>query len=101
MTGMFVGIHAMLASLTDIPELAITDQEGDAFMKAAAGCMRHYGVAATQKTIDHIALVGCVVSMYGPRAFAVRQRLKEAQRGDNVTPLRGTVPMEVITPSHA
>lgn len=77
---MFIGIHALLATLTDAPELAVTDQEGEAFMHASANVMRHYGVQATQKTIDHIALVGCVLSIYGPRAFLLRERLKERKQ---------------------
>lgn len=77
LTGMFVGIHAMLASLSGHDELAITEDEGTAFMRAAANCMRHYNVKSSQKVVDHTAFVGCVVAMYGPRMFILREKIKD------------------------
>jgi len=76
---LFVGLHAMLALQTATPELEIDQGEGEQFMKAAQNVMRHYGVTATQKSLDMVALFGVAVGMYGPRIAAIRFR-KAAER---------------------
>lgn len=87
---MFVGIHASLALMTKTPELAVTEQEGRDFMKAAQNVMRHYSVQSTQKTLDWLAFGGIAVGLYGTRAFAVSMRKqmeaagKSAERGQVV-----------------
>ena len=70
-TGLLVGIHALLAQVTETPEIAITEDEGKAFTKASQNVMRHYSVQTTQKTLDWIALIGVAASIYGPRLAAV------------------------------
>jgi len=74
MTGMFVGIHAMLAIQTNNPELMISDAEGKSFMNAAQNVMRHYSVETTQKTLDWIAFLGIGVGIYGTRVVAISNR---------------------------
>ncbi len=73
---MFVGIHALLAQVSETPELQVTEDEGKAFMKASQNVMRHYSVQTTQKTLDWIALFGVTASIYGPRiaAIGIRKR---------------------------
>jgi hypothetical protein len=68
---MFVAMHLMLAQMSGVEELAITPDEGDAFMKSAQNVARHYSVATTQKTLDWIAFAGCTAGMYVPRGIAV------------------------------
>lgn len=78
---MFVGLHVMLAQATATEELAISMEEGEAWLKAAQNYMRHYNVVAQQKTIDFIALMGCTVAIYGPRVGAImvnRSKKKDA-----------------------
>lgn len=99
---MFVGVHAMLAMRTNIPELAITEQEGKAFMASAQNVMRHYSVETTQKTLDWVSFVGCVGSMYGTRFLAIvnrrssekplRFKTPRADAGEKVVPLRPEQP---------
>lgn len=79
---MFVGLHAMLAMQTKTPELAISEQEGRDFTKAAQNVMRHYSVQTTQKTLDWIAFAGVATGMYGTRAFAISVR-RAAERKDS------------------
>lgn len=79
---MIIGLHAALASVSGIEELAITDQEGEAFMAAAQNVARHYSVATTQKTMDWIAFVGCAAGLYVPRVFAVGLRRAERRRAE-------------------
>ena len=93
---MFVGLHASLALMTKTPELAVTEQEGRDFMKAAQNVMRHYSVQSTQKTLDWLAFGGIAVGLYGTRAFAVSMRKqmeaagKSGERGQVLTfPDRG------------
>jgi len=83
---MFVGLHAMLAMKTDIPELIISDQEGAEFMKAAQNVLRHYSVEATQLTLDWIAFAGCSIGIYAPRlvAIGVRRKTQGGGRGRQV-----------------
>lgn len=77
---MFVGAHLMLAARTNMPELALTMEEGDQFMKAAQNVLRHYDVQAQQKTLDWIAFAGTVGGIYGTRfAAAMFRRKAEAQ----------------------
>lgn len=77
---MFVGLHVMLADRTDTPEIAISEEEGKAFMDAAQNVMRHYSVETTQKTLDWLALIGTGSAMYMPRIAAIGMR-KRASKG--------------------
>lgn len=86
---MFVGLHATLATMTQTPELAITEQEGKDFMKAAQNVMRHYSVQSTQKTLDWLAFAGAASGMYGTRLFAINMRKRMAESEGRGT--RGTV----------
>lgn len=82
---MFVGLHVMLAERTETPELAITEDEGKAFMDAAQNVMRHYSVETTQKALDWTAFVGTAAGMYMPRIAAIGMR-KRASRAPRQRP---------------
>lgn len=77
---MLVGVHATLAMLTQTPELAISDDEGAGFMKAAQNVMQHYSVTSTQKSIDWITFMGATLGMYAPRIVAIRMRHAEERK---------------------
>ena len=96
---MLVGLHVMLADLTRSPEIAITDDEGAAFMKSAQNVMRHYSVTTTQKTLDWIAFAGCTVGIYGPRIVAIATRPDKSD-GKKVVQLR-EVPKQDNSPASA
>lgn len=87
---MFVGVHVMLAMQTQTPELAISDDEGKAFLGAAQNVARHYSVETTQKTLDWIAFVGVSVSMYGTRSVAImtRHRAERANKSGSGSTVR-------------
>jgi hypothetical protein len=80
LTGMFVGLHTMLAMQTNTPELAISEEEGKAFTMAAQNVLRHYSVETTQKTLDTIALVGVTFGIYAPRVVAINVRRRSEDR---------------------
>lgn len=85
---MFVGIHALLALNLKVPELEITQEEGDQFIKASQNVMRHYSVTTTQKTLDWIALFGVGASIYGPRVVAI---MNNRSKSDAPRPAQRTV----------
>lgn len=78
---MLAGTMALLAMRTEMPELAITQDEERQFLMRAQNVLRHYSVTTTQKTLDWTAFIGCTLGMAGTRAFAIRQRLIEEGRG--------------------
>lgn len=81
MNGMFVGLHVLLAERTNVPQLAISEQEGAQFLGAAQNVMRHYSVETTQKTLDWIAFAGVGAGIYFPRIAAIGiERRKNASR---------------------
>lgn len=77
---MFVGLHVLMAERTQTPELMMSMEEGEAFMKSVQNVMRHYSVQTTQKTLDWIALFGTASSMYAPRfvGYNMRRRIERA-----------------------
>jgi len=83
---MFVGLHALLAERTQTPELVLSEEEGDQFMKSAQKVMRHYSVETTQKTLDFIAFFGTVASIYGTRiaAIGIRKRGEQQERNNPI-----------------
>lgn len=86
LTGMFVGLHAILAERTGVPELQMSDDEGKQFMLAAQNVMRHYSVETTQKTLDWIALFGTAGGIYGTRfaAYQMRKNAEKAEKNANI-----------------
>ncbi len=52
----------------------LDESEAKAFLKAAQNVARHYDVQTTQKTLDWIALIGSIGSIYGTRTFAIMAR---------------------------
>jgi hypothetical protein len=75
LAGVWAGLHVQLARLADTPELAMTEADAKTFMVAWQNYLRHYSIAATQKTVDLITAVSVTAFMYAPRAVAVRRRM--------------------------
>lgn len=102
---MFVGLHVMLAERTETPELAITEDEGKAFMDAAQNVMRHYSVETTQKALDWTAFVGVAAGMYLPRVAAIsmsrKARRQPRQRPAQAAPVQAGGQVVPIVPDMA
>lgn len=79
LTGLFVGAHVLLADRTGVPELAITEDEGQQFMQRAQAVLRHYSVQTTQKAMDWIAFAGVAGMIYIPRVVALANRPSQRQ----------------------
>lgn len=84
-TGLFVGLHVVIAEASKTPEIAINMQEGDHIMRAAQNVMRHYNVQSTQKTLDWISLVGACSMVYVPRIVTIAAN-KRAREAVNINP---------------
>lgn len=98
---MFVGLHVVLAERTETPEIAISEDEGKAFMTAAQNVMRHYSVETTQKTLDTIAFVGTTISIYAPRmaAYSMRKRYEAMQPARRPPPSAPDAGMTQVAPT--
>lgn len=80
LTQMLVVVHAGLASLTKIDELAIEESEGKSLATAIANALHEFGVPIDPKTQ---ALVNLVVSggmIYGPRMYLYNERMKQQKK---------------------
>jgi hypothetical protein len=77
---MFVGMHAALAAATHVDELAITMDQGAAFMEAAGNVARHYAIQTTQKTMDWIAFAGVAAGLYVPKILAINAKRAAQQQ---------------------
>jgi hypothetical protein len=95
---MFVGVHAMLAMRTHTPELQMSEDEAKAFARATQNVMRHYDVQTTQKTLDWISFAGITAGIYGTRALAISERVKEERRTGARGPKDGKVLKWPVTP---
>ena len=69
-----MGIHASLASVTNIPEIELTETEGKNLAKAVQNVMQYYPVAIDPKTQAWMGLIMTASSMYGMRAIAYYAR---------------------------
>jgi hypothetical protein len=92
---LFVSTHVVLAKATGVPELTITDAEGEQFLKACENVARHYSVTTTQKTLDWLALIGAGVQIYGTRAMVIIADRKKPNSAPAALPVAAPV---VIVP---
>ena len=80
-------MHALLARLTDCPELAMDEADAKTLFLAAQNVLRHYSLKSTQKTIDWITFTSVASFMYVPRVMLISQRRSQAaQRVKEVQP---------------
>lgn len=82
----------MLAALTRVPELQLSDEEAAKLGEGAANVMRHYDVGPqTQKAVDWTNLFMVLGMIYGTRFVAVKHRRasEKSAAPDNVIHLHG------------
>jgi hypothetical protein len=75
--GALVSIHGLLAGITKIPELELTEPEGKAISKALEDVANAYDFAPSPQTQAIIGLAVTVTSVYGMRIYAYKLRLAE------------------------
>lgn len=74
-----VGMHALIAHMSGIPELQISDPEGKALAEAALAVCDEYGLVLSGKTGAAIQLLAACGMVYAPRLVAIQRRMA-AQR---------------------
>ncbi len=93
-------MHTMLAMMTKVPELMMSEMEAKTLATSIANVSRHYDVGATQKTMDWANLAFVGASIYGTRFLAVRQNRinARADRARTVGPEPMTTPNTTPAP---
>jgi hypothetical protein len=75
--GVLLTIHIMLASMTQTPELVLSEPEAKAYAVAVANVARHYpSFPITAELQDWLALGLVIVRVYSTRAIAIGIRKK-------------------------
>lgn len=78
LAGVIAGAHALAAMRTGHPHWQLSESDSKRYAIAVANVLRHYSVKASQKAIDHAALLFAVFEMETPR-LALSQQI---WRGD-------------------
>lgn len=73
-------VHAALAGATNIPELAITEDEGKNLARAIADVQAHYGAVLDPKTQAWVNLAIVAGATYVPRVGMARMRMQAEQK---------------------
>lgn len=97
-----VGLHMVSAMAFSIPELVITEQEGELLANAIAAVSEEYGLSLTGKTGAALQLVGTGAMIYLPRFFAMQKRVNAARETMPAQTDEKVIPDNVrpITPAH-
>lgn len=74
-----VGLHALIAVATQMPEMQITDAEGEMLARGVTAVAEEYGLALTGKTGAAIQLFAAAGMVYVPRLVMIKAKLA-AQR---------------------
>jgi len=82
-------VHAGLAAVTDTPEIAIDNDEGEMLAKASANVLAQFDIAPDPKTQAIIGLVMACGAVYAPRYMAIKMR--KAQQEKETQPGTGGV----------
>lgn len=74
-----VGIHALAAMFTQIPEFQLQPQEGEALAKAVVAVCQEYNLSLSGKTGAGIQLLAAAAMIYAPRILHYKGRMAAAQ----------------------
>lgn len=85
--------HAMLSVLLSCPELELDEKESEKLTQNISNVASHYPLEIPAKTVAWAGLIMCCGSIYGTRAIAIHNRLKE-KRKNNPQLVR---PISVVT----
>lgn len=75
-----VGIHIIVSQVTGLPELQISDPEGQALAQSIVNVAEQYNLSIDGKTGAALQLLLTAAMVYGPRAIAVNKRAKAARQ---------------------
>jgi hypothetical protein len=82
LTAIWAGVHLQLARLADCPAIAMTEGEAKGFLIAWQNYLRHYSIAATQRTVDLVTACGVTLFLYVPRGMALAERRRHGIGGN-------------------
>ena len=74
------GMHQMVAMMTGLPELAMSEEEGTMLADAIVNVAEQYDLAIDGKTGAALQLAMTAAMIYGPRALAIRARAQMAKQ---------------------
>lgn len=70
-------VHAGIASVTKVPEISIDKDESDALAKSVANVLDQFDITPDPKVQAIVGLVVTAGTIYGPRMYLYRERLKQ------------------------
>lgn len=76
------GIHVMIAMVTGLPEMVISEAEAVMLSKGLNAVSEEYGLSLDGKTGAAIQLFGAAAIVYGPRAMAIAAKKRKAKEED-------------------
>lgn len=88
----------MLAAISRTPEFALSEDESKRMASAAADVAKHYNIAATEKQMAWLNLAMCGGSIYGPKFFAAKSRMRD-EANSRKKPVSPAAPESQIVPS--
>jgi hypothetical protein len=74
------GLHLMVAQITGLPEMCISEQESVLLAQSVVNVADEYGLSLDGKTGAALQLFLTGAMIYGPRALAVRGRMMKARQ---------------------
>lgn len=81
------GIHLMVASITKLNELCISDTESMMLAQSLQTMSAEYNLSLDGKTGATIQLVATCAMIYVPRVIVINNKIKQAQHNRNVVSL--------------
>lgn len=79
-----VGLHIMIAQISGMPEMSISEQEAGLMAQSIVNVADQYDLAIDGKTGAALQLAMTVAMIYGPRALAIRARKMQQQKNEMV-----------------
>lgn len=89
--------HYGLAAAFNAPELALTQDQADAYARAASDVMSHYDMGATAKTIAWVNLVTAMGGIYWGKLSAIAAR-KASEKAQKVRSNGAANPLDSLIP---
>lgn len=77
LTQVLIVVHAGLAGMTKAPELELEKDDAETLSKAAANVMSEFDVTPDPKVTAIVGLVMAAGTVYGPKMYMIRERIKE------------------------
>ena len=91
---LLLSVHAMGAAILKVPELTIDPKEAHVLAEAASNVMQFYPYALDEKTTAWVNLGMVAAGVYGTRALAFHNRMRQERIPKISPPPAGPVPVQ-------